>query len=322
MRRYQPYTPASKSNKPITQSMREWAESRESLSASEIEAEEKREEEEERERENTRRIISKCLTATPDTTKSASSEEGSISFTLKTATGTLSYKPTDYSNYTDFLRVVIELSLAFNPGEIDPEFKKCMKRAFEAYENGEDFDEEYDNSDSDEYDFVPAAIENARHEAANYEKSVQYINALPKSETLTLKILQPNSEFTKTRDVEKILSKMTDLPPNVMHEVVHNNQSFTMPFEKASEVYVQLRMLSIPLTLKSGTSEVQASKTTTKSAAKKSTRSIKKTTSSRSKKTSAKRSSVKSSTSTVVKTLQGVPTGREKLRATVGIIGS
>ncbi len=244
-----------------------------------------------------------------------------VHFALKTNAGTLSYKPSEYSNYTDFLRVIFEMSLTFNSVEVDPEFKKVMKKAFAVYEgteefNDEDDDEESDHSESGDIDFVPDALENARNEAEKWEKGVKYVKSLPKSETLTLKILQASSESTNTRTVEKLLMKMTDLPPNIMHAVIHNHQAFSLPFEKASNVYVQLRMLGIPLTVKSDDIETTAI-TIQKSAAK---RSIKKSASNRSiKKTSTKKKVSAKKRSANTKTKPAL-TGSEKIRAEIGII--
>lgn len=237
-------------------------------------------------------------------------ESDGISFQLKTAAGVLSYKPSEHSNYTDFLRLVFEMMVAFNSTDVDPEFKKVIKKALAAYESGEDFDSDTDDDDDEDIDFVHAALENAKDEAAKYEQGVQYVNSLPKSEKLTLKILQSESESTTPARVEKILSKLTDLPPNVMHKVVRNNEPFSLPFEKASEVYVQLRMLGVILTVKATEDDSKKITTTKKvSAAKKSI-----------KKSTAKSGRAKARTKTTRPTTKPILTGSEKLQTTVGII--
>lgn len=235
-----------------------------------------------------------------------------MSFALKTDAGTLSYKPNVNGNYTEFLRVTIEMMLAFNSSEVDPEFKKVLKRAFLAYENGEDFGDDDDDDDED-LDFVATALSSAQDEAEKYEKGVQYINSLAKSDSLTLKILQSHSENITPSRVEKLIEKLTDLPPNILHSVVHNAMPFTLSFEKASEVYTSLRMLDIPITVKSG--DDKSSSTKKASASKKTTKQILVKKSSTTKKASAKKTTKHSNTKTG-KTL----TGSERLQTTVGII--
>jgi hypothetical protein len=330
--RYPSYTPIKATpTRSVSEDMEYWSKQKDNASKIEMKTEE----------EPNRRIrqaAENCL-ATDGTT--VSDPDDGVHFTLKTNAGTLSYKPSEYSNYTDFLRVIFEMSLTFNAVEVDPEFRKVMKKAFAAYEGTEDFDDEddsddeYDNSEPEDIDFVPNALENARNEADKWEKGIKYIGALPKSETLTLKILQSESESTNTRAVEKLLMKMTDLPPNIMHAVVHKNQAFSLPFQKASDVYVQLRMLGIPLTVKSG--DVDAVSTTiTKSAAKKSVKktttkgggkktTVKKRTSVKKKPITKKISAKKRSTRIKPKSqckVKPIPNGSEKLRAAIGIIKS
>jgi hypothetical protein len=250
------------------------------------------------------------------------SDSNGVKFQLQTEAGILSYKPSDYSNYTDFLRVVIEMMLAFNSSEVDPEFKKIIHKAFEFYETGETFDDDSEDSDDESYsDSINSSLKKAREEAAQYEQGAKYISSLPKSDTLTLKILQAESEFADSSRVEKILSKLTDLPPNLMHAVVRKNEPFSLPFEKAAEIYIQLRMLGVILTVKSVDATVKKSK---ESPSKK-TVTTKKASAA---KKSVKKATAKSGRGRVVakKTIRNkinikpTLTGSEKLRTTVGII--
>lgn len=234
----------------------------------------------------------------PRTTFSDSDE---TSFNLKTASGVLSYKSNDNNSYTDFLRVSITMLLAFNANEIDPEFKKLMNRALSAYEHGDSLISEYSEDDDEEVDFVAAAFANAQSEVAKMDEATKFTSNLPKADEYKLQILSVESEDTS--NIERILSKRTDFPPPLLHDIVSESKPFVLPAEKAKEIYIQLRMLDVMVNIKSKTEEPTIS-TVKKSAAK----------TVASKKGSATRKSTKSK--------NGDLTGLEKLPRTEGIIAT
>jgi hypothetical protein len=228
------------------------------------------------------------------------SDSDETSFNLKTASGVLSYKSNDNNSYTDFLRVSITMLLAFNANEIDPEFKKLMNRALSAYEHGDSLISEY-SEDDEESDFVAAAFANAQSEAAKMDEATKFASNLPEADEYRLQILSVESEDTS--NIEGILSKRTDFPPPLVHDIVVESKPFVLPAEKAKEVYVQLRMLDVMVNIKVKTEESTTS-TVKKSAAKKVA----------SKKGSATRKSTKAKNSDL--------TGLEKLPRTEGIIAT
>ena len=180
--------------------------------------------------------------------------EPNILFRLKTKSGTLSYSPSEDGNYTEFLRVIFDMLLAFNSGEVDPEFNLVMRKAFTAYENGESFDESDDTEES-ETDYVQFAIEKSKNDSIKREEIAKFVSEIPQAEKMTMRILHADED--DLNDIEKVLAKNTDLPPNELHAVLHKRNFFTLPFEKAKDVYVQLRMLDVWLTFKPEDKELQ-----------------------------------------------------------------
>lgn len=175
------------------------------------------------------------------------SQEG-VKFTLRTEAGELSFSQSQDGSYTDFLRVALEMLLAFNGTDIDSDFKRIMQRALLAYENGEDLDVD------EERDFLQDAIQNqiafneAQNQSTKFEEASKYAVKLPASDSYALRILSFD-EDDKQRLVDMIL-KHTDLLPNFIQDAIQNGKSFVVPAEKAKELYIQLRMFDVILTIK------------------------------------------------------------------------
>lgn len=186
--------------------------------------------------------------------KNNMNNDNNICFNLKTAVGVLSYKSNDCDNYTNFLRVVIEMLLAFNSSELDPQFIKLLRRALNNYNGMDSLTDDVENDDLyDDTDVESDEIELARQQAFKMDEANKLITNLPKTDTLQLRILSvedSKSLLFNFFHIEKIISKYTDLPPNEIHEILHNHQEFILPYDKATELYIQLRMLDVMLTIK------------------------------------------------------------------------
>lgn len=229
------------------------------------------------------------------------------SFSLKTPSGVLSYKSNDNNSYTDFLRVSITMLLAFNSNEIDPELKKVMNLALQAYENGDTLTTEFDPDDDEEADFVAMAFANAKSESDKFDVATKFASNLAKADNYKLQILSLESEDAS--NIERILGRQTDLPPPVLHDAINNQKPFVLPADKAKEAYVQLRMLDVFVNIKPVSDENSETKekdtTIKKSAAKKVT----------SKKTSTNKKSAKRTVNCKTDV-----NGSEKLSRSSGII--
>jgi hypothetical protein len=195
---------------------------------------------------------------------------------LKTESGEIKYKPSDYSNQTDFLRAVIEISLAFNSAKVDPAFRKVIRMALFAYENGDVADEfgggGFGEGDEDDEYLIEAAIESAQAEAQKMEDASKLTSNLPATDKLRLQIL--STEDSNVSHIDKLLCKHTDLPPTDIEGALKNNTPFIMPSDAAKELYVQLRMLDVVLSIQPVDKALVQKPITTKTgaAAKKATR--------------------------------------------------
>jgi len=216
-------------------------------------------------------------------------------FILKTPAGVLSYKADEYSSYNDFIRVIFEMLLAFNGSEIDPLLKKVYQHAMEAYEAGY-----FDDDDDDDDDEIGHSLQNAQSEKVKFEEATKFISNLPKTEKLNLKLL--HHELFDKSNIKRTLSKFPELPSNKIDAIINNNATFTLPFDKATELYVQLRMMGIILTIKPNTTKTNTIK---KSAAKSTVK--------------QKRASTKTTTK-AGKADKKLPTGNETLAKNDGLI--
>jgi hypothetical protein len=205
-------------------------------------------------------------------------------FSLKTCAGILQYKAGSETSYTDFLRVVFEMTLSFNGSEVDPEFKKVIHRALKAYEYG-DSDASYEDGDEEDEreDFVAAALEIARKESEKCLEADEVTSNLPDAENFKLRILSVESDDTS--NIERIFSKKTDMPPPQVHDIIHNRKEFTLPADKAKDLYVQLRILDVVLSIRPDDEKSlsKQSMTTKKGAAAKTTVASRKTNAARAK---------------------------------------
>lgn len=170
-------------------------------------------------------------------------QEGNICFTLKTEAGTLSYSQNESATYTDFVRASIDLLLAFNGSDIDPNFKKVIQHAMEAYANGDADFFDFENDDEDN-DYIERAL---KAQQEQLEEAKKYVATLPQNEFLTLRILSCD---TNDHRIENQFTRHTDFPPNVVHGIIYDHTSFELPFEKATKLYVDLRMLEVILSVK------------------------------------------------------------------------
>lgn len=180
-----------------------------------------------------------------------SSADDEIVFMLKTPAGVLSFKPSNTDEYTHFVQVVVEMLLSFNSSNIDPMLKRAIRKALFDFENGDvdENDEDEEEFDSDELDFLGSALKVAKDEGIKAEEAQKYVTSLPKTEKLSLKILSTDEDNEKR--VERALNKYADLPPPLLDKVIHAHQSFSLPFEKAAELYIALRIMDVMLTIKS-----------------------------------------------------------------------
>lgn len=211
----------------------------------------------------------------PEVVSDNSDTDNRVSFELKTQSGKLVYRPTDSQLYTDFLRVIFELMLAFNTDEIDPIFRSGVRKVLKAYE-GNDWGVFEGAEDDDEYDGRHgfSHVEDAIEEAKKLETANFVANNLPEVDTLTIKIL--SSDESDSDKISSAIEKETDFPPNQVHKIVNEHKPFNLAFEKAKKLYVSLRMLGVMLTIHPTLqTEVAANKKTAKKQAARSYRKTK-----------------------------------------------
>lgn len=183
-----------------------------------------------------------------------SSNEPNVSFTLRTEAGNLRFEQSEHSSYTDFVRVAVQMLVAFNGEEIDRELKRALERALHTYDHHGSFLNEDDDDDQEERDFLQEhlrqqiELSQAIQQAKNDDEARKYVTNLPPSQNLTLRILA--FDDSDQEQVENYLSKFTDLSPPVIHSVLREGQTFDLPADKAKELYVQLRILDVVLTIK------------------------------------------------------------------------
>lgn len=198
-----------------------------------------------------------------------------LSFTLKTSSGTLSYNGQEYANYTDFVRIVIQLLLSFDL-EVDEDFASSIKAAISGYDSDK-CESGFDN------DFVifkgtnEIEEEKVRSEQARKEAN-ERVSSLPSKGNLQLQILSltnenPSKNWEKKGDVASILNHQANLPPDELFDAANSQKPFCLPAAEAKKVYVALRELGVVLSIK----EANQITTKKKMVAKKRSRLVRKT---------------------------------------------
>jgi len=232
-----------------------------------------------------------------------------MNFTLKTSAGALFYQPND-SNYTDFLRVTIGMLLAFNPNDIDSDFKQTLETALKCYETGDQFAASDDENDSDEFeqeqeeeDPVLSKLEQAKKHVLQIEEANKLISRLPDSGNVEIQILSTDESGTQAN---KLISKHLGLPDSEIDEIVTNHKPFHLSVDKGKDLYKQLRMSDVILSIKPVYSKSTETEEPVENGLKRSS--------------AAKNKNPKSTQKLSGKTKLTDTTGKEKLKDTVGVI--
>ncbi len=201
------------------------------------------------------------------------SSDGELRFKLRTPAGEFNFNlnlSEDEVDYVMLLRTMFGAMISLNP---DIERKEFQGKIWEAlislggegdeddrFAHGiqNDWRQKEDANEEDEDDLAQAmrAEEEARREVQAVE---QHISTLPDAKEFSLNILHYDDDaFFK---VNNLISKITDFSEAKVAKIM-NRERFSLPADKAKELYVKLRNLGVLLVL--GAKQKGKKKTTIK----------------------------------------------------------
>lgn len=169
-----------------------------------------------------------------------------VEFNLKTMNGVLSYKSPDANNYTMFIRLIIEMLLAFNTKELDRNLIKTLKKALVAYDIGDDpFEFDFNDISGDSDWFKSNAEQEEKQNFIRTEEALKFLETLPDSDSFDLQIL--HYDLSDAYLIDRVLSTNTNFTPFEIHKLIHDKKIFSLKSEQAKNIYLELRKIEVYL---------------------------------------------------------------------------
>ena len=172
------------------------------------------------------------------------------SFKLETSSGSVSFTPTETSDYTEFMVNLMNMVLAFNSHELEPTFCKIMKTALYAYSNGEEFEEdvelhpdvhrsEYETEFDEKEDLIFLELEEISNLSKEIERATKKIKELPKDQDLKFQILSLEEEVMP--HVRALLASACSKSELEVEPLYLQAEPFVLSYNEGVKLYASLR---------------------------------------------------------------------------------